>query len=227
MRGSFTRDDRTTMSATPVRARSGESTSTARIQPGVTMISRTRSVTANARMPATNTVAEAIVIASAGISAARIFPSSSSQVRIGVARTGSSVRSRFSPTIAYDASTEGMKIGRSRKRIENCRPTIAWATSSGARAANSAGRGPPCGMGPESFPTAKNPATASTVMTGGRNSVARSNPRCSRSSSHSLSRTMSALFTRGLRRAVGRRPQANAEDARRSECARRLPEAHR
>ena len=95
------------------------STSTARTQPAVTTSSRTCGLTANTRMPATKTAADASVIASAGISAARALPTNSSHVSIGVARTGSSVRSRFSPTMAYDARTDGMKMGTSRNSTEN------------------------------------------------------------------------------------------------------------
>ena len=162
------------------------------------------------------------------MSAASIFPSKSSQVRIGVARTGSRVRSRFSPTIAYDARTDGMKIGRSRKRVENCFPTIACPISSSESPANSGGSGVAGRLTPlEILPTTKNVATANAVMSGGRISVAHSSARCSRSSSHSFSSTMSALFTCDRQRVADRRPRASAEGARRSESARLRRRARR
>ena len=129
--GSLTRDEMAIMTAMEMRPIKGDQIRNRISQPGLTIAKKTRWLVVNNAMPTIKISPLNQVTPTPGISAARLLPTSSSHVRVGVANSGSSVRLVFSPTTLYDAIMLVIIDGSSKKSTESCMPTNACATSEG------------------------------------------------------------------------------------------------
>src|SRR5690242_19929061 len=92
VRGSFTREETATVAAIDSRPSSGVAPTSAISQPGLTIAATTRWDTAKALVPTINITPSNQAITTVGTRAVRHLPTSNSQVLMGVASTGSSVR---------------------------------------------------------------------------------------------------------------------------------------
>jgi hypothetical protein len=187
-----------TMTEIAMKANNGDQTRKRTSHPGLIIAANTCELADKKAMLTINSRPLSQVIPIPGMRAARLFPTNNSHVRIGVARSGSSVRLVFSPMMLYEAIMLVISPGSNRYIIENCIPAAVWMASTGDIVPNAGllrGIFPtPCIDPVNPLPTNKKTMSGSAVKSSGGKIILTRSTGCCLISIHSFCKITRILF---------------------------------